>query len=58
MNAQLGTDLPQAPALGVRVGCTLYVHGATVTSANRAYAIQTAVNGGSELRPASGPQMT
>ena len=26
MNAQLGTDLAQGPALGVQVGCTLNVH--------------------------------
>jgi hypothetical protein len=32
MNAQLGTDLTQGPSLGVQVGCTLNVHGATVTS--------------------------
>ena len=30
MNAQLGTDLAQGPALGVQVGCTLNVHRATV----------------------------
>jgi hypothetical protein len=30
-DAQLRTDLPQCPALGVQVGCTLNVHGATVT---------------------------
>ena len=33
VNAQLGTDLAQGPALGVQVGCTLNVHGATVTTA-------------------------
>jgi hypothetical protein len=27
MNAQLGSDLAQGPALGVEVGCTLIVHG-------------------------------
>jgi hypothetical protein len=32
VNVQLGTDLAQAPALGVQVGCTLNVHGATVAS--------------------------
>ena len=32
-NAQLGTDLAQGPTLGVQVGCTLNVHGATVTVA-------------------------
>ena len=32
MNAQLGTDLAQGPTLGVQVGCTLNVHGATVTA--------------------------
>jgi hypothetical protein len=32
MNAQRGTDLPQCPALGVQVRCTLNVHRATVTS--------------------------
>lgn len=32
MNAQLGTDLAEAPALGVQVGCSLDVHGDTVTS--------------------------
>jgi hypothetical protein len=26
MNAQLGTDLAQSPALGVQVGCTLNIH--------------------------------
>jgi hypothetical protein len=31
MNAQLGTDLAQAPALGIQVGCTLNVHRDTVT---------------------------
>jgi hypothetical protein len=35
MNAQLGTDLPQGPALGVQVSCTLNVHRATVTSLSR-----------------------
>jgi hypothetical protein len=35
MNAQLGTDLPQGPTLGVQVGCELHVHGATVTSLDR-----------------------
>jgi hypothetical protein len=30
-NAQLGTDLAQSPTLGVQVGCTLNIHGATVT---------------------------
>ena len=35
MNAQLGTDLAQGPALGVQVGCTLNVHRATVTSLSR-----------------------
>ena len=29
--AQLGTDLAKVPTLGVQVGCTLNVHGATVT---------------------------
>jgi hypothetical protein len=33
MNAQLGTDLAQGPALGVQVGRTLSVHHATVTAA-------------------------
>jgi hypothetical protein len=32
MNAQLGTDLAQRPALGVQIRRTLNVHGATVTS--------------------------
>jgi hypothetical protein len=32
MNAQLGTDLAQGPALCVQVRRTLNVHGATVTS--------------------------
>ena len=36
MNAQLGTDLAQGPTLGVQVGCTLNVHGATVTSRSAA----------------------
>jgi hypothetical protein len=31
-NAQLGSDLAQRPTPGVQVGCTLNVHGATVTS--------------------------
>jgi hypothetical protein len=31
-NAQLGTDLAQAPTLGVQVGCTFNVHRATLTS--------------------------
>jgi hypothetical protein len=35
MSAQLGTDLPQGPALGVQVSCTLNVHRATVTSLSR-----------------------
>ena len=30
--AQLRTDLAQGPALGVQVGCTLNVHGVTVTA--------------------------
>jgi hypothetical protein len=34
-NAQLGTDLAQGPALGVQIGCTLNVHGATVTILSR-----------------------
>ena len=32
MNVELGTDLAEGPALGVRVGCTLNVHRATVAS--------------------------
>jgi hypothetical protein len=32
MNAQLGTDLAEGPALGVQVGCTLNLHRVTVTS--------------------------
>jgi hypothetical protein len=32
MNAQLGADLAQGSALGVEVGSTLNVHGATVTT--------------------------
>jgi hypothetical protein len=32
MNAQLGTDPAQRPALGIQVGCTLNVHGGSVTS--------------------------
>ena len=35
MNAQLGTDLAQCPTLGIQVGCTLNVHGVTVTSLSR-----------------------
>jgi hypothetical protein len=35
-NAQLGTDLAQSPPLGVQIGCTLNVHGATVTSRSAA----------------------
>ncbi len=35
MNAQLGTDLPEAPTLGVQAGCTLNIHGATVTGSHR-----------------------
>jgi hypothetical protein len=35
MNARLGADLAQGPSLGVRVGCTPNVHGATVTSLRR-----------------------
>jgi hypothetical protein len=31
MNAQFGTDLAKAPALGVQVGCTFYIHRDTVT---------------------------
>ena len=31
-DASFGSDLAQAPTLGVQVGCTLNVHGATVTS--------------------------
>jgi hypothetical protein len=31
-NAQLGTDLAKRPTPGVRVGCTLNVHGATVAT--------------------------
>ena len=34
-DAQLRTDLPQGPTLAVQVGCTLDVHGATVTSLSR-----------------------
>jgi hypothetical protein len=33
--AQLGTDLAQGPALGLRVGYTLNVHWVTVTSLGR-----------------------
>jgi hypothetical protein len=33
MNAQLGTDLAQGPALGVQVGCRLNIHRVTVTAA-------------------------
>ena len=32
LSAQLGTDLAEGPALGVQVGCTLNVHGDTVTT--------------------------
>jgi len=32
MDAQLGTNLTQGPALGVQVGCTLNVHCVTVTA--------------------------
>ena len=32
MNAQLGTDLTQGPALGVQVGCMLNVHRGSVTA--------------------------
>jgi hypothetical protein len=32
MNAQLGPDLTQGPTLCVQVGCTHYVHRATVTT--------------------------
>jgi hypothetical protein len=34
-NLQLGTDLAQAITVVVQVGCTLNVHGATVTSLSR-----------------------
>jgi hypothetical protein len=34
-NTQLGTDLAQAPTLGVQVGCALNVHRATVKSLSR-----------------------
>ena len=34
-DAKLGTDLAQAPALAVQVGCTLNVHRDTVTSFSR-----------------------
>jgi hypothetical protein len=34
-NAQLGTDLAQAPTLAIQVGCTLNIHRATVTSPSR-----------------------
>jgi hypothetical protein len=37
VNAQLGTDLAQSPTLGVQVGCTLNIHGATVTSPRAAW---------------------
>ena len=44
--AQLGTDLAQGPALGVQVGCTLNVHGATVTSlSGSAFTEASAVSG-------------
>jgi hypothetical protein len=32
MSAQRRTDLAEGPALGVQVGCTLNVHGDTVTT--------------------------
>jgi hypothetical protein len=32
-NAYLGTDLAEAPTLGVQVGCALNIHRATVTAA-------------------------
>jgi hypothetical protein len=35
MNAQLGTDLAQRPALGVQLGCTLDIHRATVATRSR-----------------------
>ena len=35
INAQLGTDLAQGPALGVQVSCTLNVHRDTATSLSR-----------------------
>jgi hypothetical protein len=34
-DAQLGTNLAQGPALAVQVGCTLNVHGDTVTAWRR-----------------------
>jgi hypothetical protein len=34
-DAQLDTDLTQGPTMGVHLGCTLNVHGATVTSLSR-----------------------
>jgi hypothetical protein len=34
MNAQLDTNLTEGPTLGVQVGCTLNVHGVTVTGLN------------------------
>jgi hypothetical protein len=33
MNAKLGTDLMQGPAVGVQVGWALNIHRATVTAA-------------------------
>ncbi len=35
VNAQLGTDLAQAPTLGVQVGCRFNLHRATVTGPKR-----------------------
>jgi hypothetical protein len=35
VNAQLGTDPAQGPALGVQISCTLYVHRVTVTILSR-----------------------
>jgi hypothetical protein len=42
MNAQLGTDLAQSPALAVQVGSTLNVHGATVNDSQAHSAVCTA----------------
>jgi hypothetical protein len=38
-NAHLGTDLAQGPALGVQIGCTLKLHGATLTISRIGFAL-------------------
>jgi hypothetical protein len=52
-NSQLGTDLTQTPTPRVQVGCTLNVHGATVTSLSRSLTARSVQPAGPRHRTAA-----